>query len=168
MLLGSSCTAPPYASAYSRRHQRAARVSLLPQDILLLLFLETTLPRQARAVGHAVRMRVLSPEVQDQELVDDAQEPPAPRIERHAQAAAEDVGAAQRTGPGAAPPLRAGRRRARAAAAALPPMTSDHRVNRLPPRYARARARPRRVLTTRTCARARARDRQRRRPRRRS
>lgn len=116
-----SRTAPPYAPADGRRHQRAARVSLLPQDILLLLFTEATLPRQARAVGHAVRVRVLPPEVPDQELADDAQEPAAPRLQRHAEAAAEDVGAARRAGARAAP-VRPGRRRARAAAA-RPAMT---------------------------------------------
>lgn len=92
----------------------------------MLLFLETTLPRQARAVGHAVRVRVLPPEVPHQELADDAQEPAAPRLQRHAEAAAEDVGAALGAGPGAAPPVRPGRARARRAAAARPAMTSAH------------------------------------------
>lgn len=132
VLLFSSSTASPYAPAHRRRYQRASRVSLLPQDILLLLFLETTLPRQARAVGHAVRVRVLPPEVPDQELADDAQESAAPWVERHAQAAAEDVGAA--LGPGAqpAPPVRPGRR-PRAPAAARPPMTTDHGLDRSQP-----------------------------------
>lgn len=125
-----SRTAPPYAPADGRRYQRAARVSLLPQDILLLLFTETTLPRQARAVGHAVRVRVLPPEVPDQELADDAQEPAAPRLQRHAEAAAEDVGAARRAGARAAPPVRPGRRRARAAAA-RPAMTGAGGLGRV-------------------------------------
>lgn len=125
----SSCTAPPYAPAHGRRNQRAARVSLLPQDILLLLFPETTFPRQARAVRYLVRVRVLPPKVPHQELADDPQEPAAPRVQRHAEAAAEDVGAAQRAGALAAPPVRPGRR-ARAPATARPPMTTDHGVNR--------------------------------------
>lgn len=108
----------------------------------MLLFLETTLPRQARAVRHAVRVRVLPPEIQDEELADDAQEPPAPRLERHAQAAAEDVGAAQRAGPRAAPPLRPERQRARAAAAARAAMTSAHGLNRRGQPAARAHVRP--------------------------
>lgn len=141
MYLIFSCTAPPYAPADGRRNQRAARVSLLPQDILLLLFLETTLPRQARAVRHVVRVRVLPPEIQDEELADDAQEPAAPRVERHAEAAAEDVGAAQRAGARAAPPVRPGRQRARAAAAARAAMTSAHGLNRGDRPAARARGR---------------------------
>lgn len=109
------------AAAHRRRHQRAAGVSLLPQDILLLLLAEAALPRQARAVGHAVRVRVLPPEVPDQELADHAQEPAAPRLQRHAQAAAQDLGAARGAGAGA-PPLRPRRR----PAAPRPPMTADH------------------------------------------
>lgn len=128
-LLFSSSTAPPYAPAHRRRDQRAPRVSLLPQDILLLLFLETTLPRQARAVGHAVRVRVLPPEVPDQELADDAQELAAPRLQRHAEAAAEDVGAAFRAGAQPPPPVRPGRR-ARPAAATRPSMTTNHGLDR--------------------------------------
>lgn len=116
----------------------------------MLLFLETTLPRQARAVRHVVRVRVLPPEIQDEELADDAQEPAAPRIERHAQAAAEDVGAAQRAGAGAAPPVRPGRQRARAAAAARAAMTSAHGLNRREQPAARARARPARRAAART------------------
>lgn len=103
-------------------------MSVLPPDILLLLLSEATLPRQARAVGHAVRVRVLPPEIPHQELAHDAQEPAAPRLQRHAEAAAEDVGAAQRAGARAAPPVRPGR--ARAAAAARPAMTAAHGVNR--------------------------------------
>lgn len=133
-----SCTAPPYAPAHGRRNQRAARVSLLPQDILLLLFLETTLPRQARAVRHVVRVRVLPPEIQDEELADDAQEPAAPRLQRHAEAAAEDVGAAQRAGARAAPPVRPERQRARAAATARAAMTSAYGLNRREQPTARA------------------------------
>lgn len=95
----------------------------------MLLFLEATLPRQARAVGHAVRVRVLPPEVQDQELADHAQEPAAPRLQRHAEAAAEDVGAALGAGALPAPPVRPGRR-PRPAAAARPSMTSDHGLDR--------------------------------------
>lgn len=95
----------------------------------MLLFPEATLPRQTRAVGHAVRVRVLPPKVPDEELADHAQEPAAPRVQRHAEAAAEDVGAAQRAGARAAPPVRP-RQRARAAAAPGPPMTSDHGLNR--------------------------------------
>lgn len=105
----------------------------------MLLFLETTLPRQARAVRHAVRVRVLPPEIQDEELADHAQEPAAPRVQRHAEAAAEDVGPAQRAGARAAPPVRPGRQRARAAAAARAAMTSAHGLNRGGPA---ARARP--------------------------
>lgn len=67
-----SRTAPPHAAPHRRRHQRAPGVSLLPQDLLMLLLSETTLPRQARAVGHAVRVRVLPPEVPHQELAHDA------------------------------------------------------------------------------------------------
>lgn len=128
-LLFSSCTASPYAPAHRRRYQRATRVSILPQDILLLLFLETTLPRQARAVRHAVRVRVLPPEVPDEELADHAQEPAAPRLQRHAEAAAEDVGAALGAGAQPAPPVRPGRR-PWPAVAARPPMTTDHGLDR--------------------------------------
>lgn len=134
--VGRSCSsraAVAHASAHRRGHQRAPGVPLLPPDVLLLLLAEAALPGQARAVGHAVRVRVLPPEVPHQELADDAQEPAAPRLERHAEAAAEDVGAAQRAGAGAAPPVRAGRARARAAAAARPAMTSAHGLNRCPP-----------------------------------
>lgn len=122
-----SRAAPPHAPAHCRRHQRAAGVSLLPADLLLLLFLETTFPRQARAVRHAVRVRVLPPPLPHQELAHHAQESAAPRLQRHAQAAAQDLRAARRPRARAAPPLRPGRWRP---AAARPAMTADHGLNR--------------------------------------
>lgn len=86
------------AAAHVGGHKRAAGVPLLPADLQLLLLPQTALPGQARAVGHAVRLRVLPPQVQDQELADDAQEPAAPRLQRHAQAAAQDDGHQGRAG----------------------------------------------------------------------
>lgn len=86
------------AAAYLGRHQRAAGVPLLPTHLQLLLLAEAPLPGQARAVGHAVRVRVLPPPLPHQELADDAQEPAASRLQRHAQASAQDLGHQERAG----------------------------------------------------------------------
>lgn len=115
--------AAAHAAADSGRDQRAAGVPLLPAHLLLLLLAQAALPGQARAVGHSVRVRVLPPTVPHQELAHHAQEPAAPRLQRHAKAAAEDVGAALCAGAGAAPPVRPRRRWRPPGAAARPAMT---------------------------------------------
>lgn len=75
---------PAHAAPHSGRNQRAARVPLLSAHVLLLLLAEAALSGQARAVRHAVRVRVLPPEVPHQELAHHAQESAAPRLQRHA------------------------------------------------------------------------------------
>jgi len=62
-------------TASQRRHQRATRLSALPPDVQLLLLAEKTLPGQARAVRHSIRVRVLPTAVPHQEQPDNAQEP---------------------------------------------------------------------------------------------
>lgn len=91
-------SARSHAAANFGGHKRAAGVSVLQADVQLLLLAQEALPGQARAVGHAVRVRVLPPQVQDEELADDAQEPPTSRHQRHAEAAAEDDGDQERAG----------------------------------------------------------------------
>lgn len=104
----------PNAPANRWGDKRAPGVSLLPSHLLLLLLPEASLPGQARAVGHPVRLRVLQPSLSHQEQPDHPQEPPAPRLQRRPQASTEehrdeDVvhAAVQRPGtaaPPAAPP----------------------------------------------------------------
>lgn len=77
-------------------------MSLLPSHLQLLLLAETSLSGQARAVRYVVRVRVLSQEVQDEEFAHDAQEFAAPRLERHAQAPAQDHRHQERAGGAAA------------------------------------------------------------------
>lgn len=73
-------------AASQRRHQRATRLSVLPADVQLLLLAKETLPGQARAVRHVVRVRVLPAAVSDQKQSDDAQEPAAQGLGVRAQA----------------------------------------------------------------------------------
>lgn len=75
---------------------------VLPSQLLMLLLPEASFPGQAREIGHPLRVRVLQPQVPHQELADDAQEPPAPRLERHAEEAAEDHHDQERAGQHAA------------------------------------------------------------------
>lgn len=78
----------------------------MSSHLLVLLLAEAPLPGQTRAVGHAVRLRVLPSQIPHQELADNAQEPTAPRLQWHAQASAQDFG--YKTWPGrASPPPRA-------------------------------------------------------------
>lgn len=119
--------AAAHAAADRGRHQRAPGVSVLPAHLLVLLLAEAPLPGQARAVGHAVRVRVLSPPLPHQELAHDTQESAASRLQRHAQAAAEDFSPAECARAGPAPSVRAGWR-ARATTAAGSTMTADHRL----------------------------------------
>lgn len=130
MFCNSSSPAPPDAPAHCRRHQWAPGVSLLPQDILLLLLPKATLSRQTRTVWHSLCVRVLPPEVPDQELPHDPQEPPAPRLQRHAEAAAQDFSSAKRSCPFSSPPVRSRRRRPPPAAAAWSSMTTTHGITR--------------------------------------
>lgn len=58
----------------------------------MLLLPQTSLPGQTRAIGHALRLRVLQSYVPYQELTDDAQESAASRHQRRAQAAPQGLG----------------------------------------------------------------------------
>lgn len=57
----------------------------------MLLLTQKTLPGQARAVRHALRVRVLSPAIPHEKLSDNAQKPAASWLERNAQAITEDI-----------------------------------------------------------------------------
>jgi hypothetical protein len=96
------------AAADVGRHQRAPGVPLLPAHLQLLLLAQAALPGQARAVRHAVRVRVLPQALPHQELAHDAQEPAAQGLQRHAQTSAQNHGHQER---------------ARHAAAAAPPVS---------------------------------------------
>lgn len=63
----------------------------------MLLLPQTSLPGQTRAIGHALRLRVLQPYVSYQELTDDAQESAAPRHQWRAQAAPKGLGDQERS-----------------------------------------------------------------------
>ncbi|KAG7188642.1 hypothetical protein KM043_008268 [Ampulex compressa] len=86
----------PDATANGGWHKRASGMPVLPSQLLMLLLPEASLPRQARAIGHALRVRVLQPQVPHKELTDDAQKPPASRLERQDQEAAQDLGDQER------------------------------------------------------------------------
>lgn len=79
------------ATANIRWNQRATGVSLLQANILLLLLTQKTLPRQTRAVWHALRVRILSPAIPHEKLPDNAQKPTAPWLERNAQAITKNI-----------------------------------------------------------------------------
>jgi hypothetical protein len=81
----------PNAATDIRRHQWASGVSVLPAHLLVLLFAEATLPGQARAVRHAIRLRVLPPAVSHEELAHHPQESAASRLKWHAEASPENV-----------------------------------------------------------------------------
>lgn len=65
-------------------------MSLLPSHLLLLLLAEAAFPGQTRAIGHAVRVRILPSAIPHQELSHHSQESTAPRLERHAKETAQD------------------------------------------------------------------------------
>lgn len=71
-------------------------MSILPPYLFLLLFTEAPLPRQARALGQALRVRLLQPDVPHEELTHDAQKSSASGLQQHAQAAAQDLGHEER------------------------------------------------------------------------
>lgn len=79
-------------------------MSLLSSHFLVLLLAEAALPGQTRAVGHSVRLRVLPSQIPHQEFADNAQESTASRLQRHAQASAEDFGHQTRPGRTSPPP----------------------------------------------------------------
>lgn len=86
------CSRDGDAAAHDRRDKRAPRLSLLSTYLQLLLLAQAPFPRQTRAVGHALRVWVLSSPLSHQEQPDDAQELATPRYVRHAQAATQDIG----------------------------------------------------------------------------
>jgi len=69
---------------------------VLPSYVFMLLLPQTPLPGQTRAIGHAIRLRVLQPYVSYKELTDDAQESAAPWYKRRAEAAFKGYGHEER------------------------------------------------------------------------
>ena len=63
---------------------------VLSTHVQLLLLIKATLPRPPREVQHPVHVRVLQPQLPHKEQPDHAQEPPTPKYQRHAAAAAQD------------------------------------------------------------------------------
>lgn len=86
----------PNATTHSGWHKRASGMPVLPSHVFMLLLPQTSLPRQTRAIGYAIRLRVLQPYVSYEELADDAQESAAPRYQRRAEAAPKGHGHEER------------------------------------------------------------------------
>lgn len=86
----------PNATTYGGWHKRASGMPVLPSHVFMLLLPQTPLPGQTRAIGHAIRLRVLQPYVSYEELADDTQELAASRYQRRAQAALEGHGHEER------------------------------------------------------------------------